>query len=103
MTASGLWARWWQDLASAGLRHTFQGLLDTIWLNPMREGSRFVSWRGEHFRFDRLEDRQGLACMSPVWAVSRHREFIGTMSGVDRETTKEFEVRCVSWLAALLE
>ena len=41
--------------------------------------------------------------MSPVWAVSRGREFIGTMSGVDRETTKEFEVRCVSWLAALLE
>jgi len=69
----------------------------------MHAGSHLVTWRGGQFRFDRLEDQQDLAYMSPVWAVSRGREFIGTMSGLDRETTKEFEVRCVSWLAALLE
>ena len=68
----------------------------------MREGSRFVGWRGEEFCFERLQDQQYLIHLNPVWAVSRHREFIGTMSGVERETTKEFEVRCVSWLAALL-
>jgi hypothetical protein len=69
----------------------------------MRERSRLVTWRGEQFRFERLEDLQDLAYTSPVWAVSRRREFIGTMSGVESETEKEFEVRCVSWLAALLE
>jgi hypothetical protein len=68
----------------------------------MREGSRFVGWRGEEFCFERLQDQQDLIHLNPVWAVSRHREFIGTMSGVERETTKEFEVRCVSWLAGLL-
>jgi hypothetical protein len=68
----------------------------------MREAMRFVSWRGEQFHFDRLEEQQDLADMGPVWAVSRRREFIGTMSGVQGETTKEFEVGCVSWLAALL-
>lgn len=66
----------------------------------MLEGSRFVSWRGDEFCFERLQDQQDR--MNPVWAVSRHREFIGTMSGVRTETTKEFEIRCVSWLAALL-
>lgn len=68
----------------------------------MREGSRFVGWRGEQFRFERLQDQQAFAHLSPVWAVSRHREFIGTMSSVAAETTKEFEVRCVGWLGALL-
>jgi len=68
----------------------------------MRERSRFVGWRGEEFCFERLQDQQDLIHLTPVWAVSRHREFIGTMSGVERETTKEFEVRCVSWLGALL-
>jgi hypothetical protein len=69
----------------------------------MHAGSRFVTWRGEQFRFERLENQRGLAYLSPIWAVSRRREFIGTMSGVESGTTKEFEVRCVSWLAALLE
>jgi len=69
----------------------------------MRERSHLVTWRGEQFRFERLEEQQDLAYTSPVWAVSRRREFIGTMSGVGSETNKEFEVRCISWLAALLE
>ncbi len=37
-----------------------------------------------------------------LWAVSRHGEFIGTMPSADGETTNEFEVRCVGWLATLL-
>jgi len=68
----------------------------------MREGSRFVGWRGEEFCFERLKDQQDFIHLNPLWAVSRHREFIGTMSSVPAETTKEFEVRCVNWLAALL-
>lgn len=61
-----------------------------------------VTWRGEAFRFERLEDQSDLAHPSPVWAVSRRREFIGTMFCADGETTREFEVRSARWLAALL-
>jgi len=68
----------------------------------MREGPRFVNWRGEEFHFERLEDRRDLAHHNPVWAVSRRREFIGTMSCAESETAKEFDVRSVRWLAALL-
>jgi hypothetical protein len=49
----------------------------------MHQGPRVVTWRGEQFRFERLE-------------------FIGTMSVAEGETTEEFEARCVRWLAALL-
>ena len=65
----------------------------------MHQRSSVVTWRGEPFCFERLEDRRDLV---PVWAVSRRREFIGTMPCADGETTKEFEVRCVGWLATLL-
>ena len=68
----------------------------------MHQGPRVVTWHGEQFRFERLADRRDLAYLSPVWAVSRRREFIGTMSRAEGETTKEFEVRSVRWLAALL-
>ena len=68
----------------------------------MHQGPRVVAWRGEQFRFERLADRRDLAYLSPVWAVSRRREVIGTMLCAEGETTKEFEVRCVGWLAAML-
>jgi len=68
----------------------------------MQEGPRTVTWRGKPFRFERLEDTSELAHPGPVWAVSRRREFIGTMACVEGETPKEFEVRCLGWLAALL-
>jgi hypothetical protein len=68
----------------------------------MREGMRFIRWRGEEFRFERLEGRRDLTPRSPVWAVSRGREFVGTMSYADAETVRELDVRCVRWLAALL-
>lgn len=37
-----------------------------------------------------------------VWAVSRGGEFIGTMPCSPEVTTKEFEVRGLSWLGELL-
>ena len=68
----------------------------------MHQRPRVVTWHGEQFRFERLEDRRDLAYLSPVWAVSRRREFIGTMLCAEGETTKEFDVRSVGWLATLL-
>ena len=65
----------------------------------MQQRPRVVTWRGEPFCFERLKDRPDLV---PVWAVSRRLEFIGTMPCVEGEITKEFEVRCVGWIAALL-
>ena len=67
----------------------------------MHQGSHVVTWRSEEFRFERLKDRSDRAHPG-VWAVSRRLEFIGTMASTERETTKEFEVRCLGWLAALL-
>ena len=66
----------------------------------MLEGPHTITWRGEQFRFERL--KIGLAERSPAWAVWRRGEFIGTMSVADGDTTEEFNVRCVRWLAALL-
>jgi hypothetical protein len=57
---------------------------------------------GDQYRFERLDDRGDLAYLNPVWAVSRRREFIGTMSCAEGETTKELDVRSVRCLAALL-
>jgi hypothetical protein len=68
----------------------------------MREAMRFVRWRGQEFRFEHLEDQRPLGYRSPVWAVSRGREFIGVMSWADGETIKQLDVRCVRWLTALL-
>lgn len=66
----------------------------------MREGPRIVTWRGAQFSFERLKNGGD---RSPVWAVSRRGEFIGTMPCASHEeTTKEFDVRCVGWLATLL-
>jgi hypothetical protein len=37
-----------------------------------------------------------------MWAVWWRREFIGTMPTDPHETTKEFELRSIRWLADLL-
>jgi hypothetical protein len=68
----------------------------------MHERPHTVTWRGEPFRFERLENKSELAHPGPVWAISRRREFIGTMACAEGETTKEFEVRSIRWLATLL-
>ena len=66
----------------------------------MHEGPHTITWRGEQVRFERL--KIGLAERSPAWAVWGQGEFIGTMSVAEGETTEEFGLRCVRWLAALL-
>jgi hypothetical protein len=66
----------------------------------MKPRTRSIPWSGQYFRFERL--RAGDSGAGSVWAVSREREFIGTMT-CDREvTTKEFDVRCQRWLTDLL-
>ena len=67
----------------------------------MHEGPRVVVWRGQEFRFERLKNGGHRPDRDALWAVSRHGEFIGTMPCA-QETTKEFDVRCVHWLTALL-
>ena len=65
----------------------------------MRHKTRSVPWRGEQFYFERLPaDTVG----DFVWAVSRRGEFIGTMPALPNETTKEFDLRSLRWVAELL-
>jgi len=67
----------------------------------MNSRTRSIPWSGQYFRFERL--RTGDSGAGSVWAVSREREFIGTMT-CDREiTTKEFDIRCLRWLSDLLD
>jgi hypothetical protein len=68
----------------------------------MREGPRTVRWRDHEFRFETFKGRDAWTDQSPMWAVSWHGEFIGTMPRASEETTKEFELRCIRWLAELI-
>ena len=65
----------------------------------MKYKRRSIPVKGEFFQFERMPpDSTG----DFVWAVSRRGEFIGVMPAVPNETTKEFEVRSMSWVADLL-
>ena len=61
---------------------------------------RCITWQGRTFRFQRMAGRQAGEALD--WAVSCGFEFIGTMSCVE-VTTWEFDARCVTWLAELIE
>lgn len=72
----------------------------------MRHRTHSTTWQGQAFHFECLESKTG-ASDQPQWAVSRWREFIGRefigMMGCSLEvTTKDFDVRCLHWLAELL-
>jgi hypothetical protein len=65
----------------------------------MHYKNRSVPWQGELFHFERLPaDSAG----DFFWAVSRRGEFIGTMPALPNETTKEFDLRSLRWVAELL-
>jgi hypothetical protein len=68
----------------------------------MRSDRHFVEWQGERYTIERLKSMSRVTSLSPVWAVSRRGEFIGTLPYRAEETTKEFEVRCTGWLQNLL-
>ena len=67
----------------------------------MRSGRHFVEWQGERYTIEPLQSPSRVTPLSPVWAVARRAEFIGTLPYRPEETTKEFEIRCVAWLCDL--
>ena len=69
----------------------------------MRFDRHVVEWHTERYTIEPLKSPSGVTSLSPIWAVSRRGEFIGTLAYRLDETTKEFEVRCLSWLQDLLE
>lgn len=68
----------------------------------MRSARHFVEWHGQLFTAEPLKTLTKFSSLPPLWAVSRGREFIGTLPVVAQETTKEFEVRCGQWIEELL-
>ena len=68
----------------------------------MRSNRHVVEWHGQRFTAEPLNTLTKFSSLPPVWAVSRGREFIGTLPVVNEETTKEFEVRCARWIEELL-
>jgi hypothetical protein len=69
----------------------------------MRFDRHVVEWRSEPYTIEPLKSLSRVTSLPPIWAVSRRGEFIGTLAYRLDETTKEFEVRCLSWLQDLLE
>jgi hypothetical protein len=72
----------------------------------MRHYQRSVTWQGQAFHFQRLQSdpskNDSPLNDSPLWAVYRRGEFIGTMRCSGEVTTKDFDVRSLRWLGELL-
>jgi hypothetical protein len=69
----------------------------------MREGPRTIRWREQEFHFETFKGRDPAAERRAAWAVWWRGEFIGTMPVLTEESTKEFELRSIRWLADLLK
>jgi hypothetical protein len=69
----------------------------------MQSGRHIVEWHGEPFNAKLLKSSSRVQALSPVWAVHRRGEFIGTLPYRLDEPPEEFEVRCLNWLGELLE
>jgi hypothetical protein len=67
----------------------------------MRHHQRSITWQGQAFQFQRLQSEPAKND-SPLWAVYRRGEFIGTMVCAGEVTTKDFDVRSLRWLGELL-
>jgi hypothetical protein len=67
----------------------------------MPRNRHLVEWHGTQYVVEPLRTNTRVSSLPPVWAISRGREFIGTLPMRPEETTKEFEVRCASWLEDL--
>jgi hypothetical protein len=68
----------------------------------MSQARHFVEWHGQLFLAEPLKTLTKFSSLPPLWAISRGREFIGTLPVVEEETTKEFELRCARWIEELL-
>jgi hypothetical protein len=60
-----------------------------------------VKYAGQPFSFERVE-KWGPSENPVTWAVSRRGEFIGTLTSPQEISTREFDLRCMQWLAELL-
>jgi hypothetical protein len=69
----------------------------------MRSDRHIVEWQGERYTVEPLESLSRVTSLSPVWAVFRRGEFIGTLPYRLNETPEELDVRCRVWLQDLLE
>jgi hypothetical protein len=67
----------------------------------MRHRTHSITWRGQPFRFECLPPAAE-SNDPPQWAVSRGREFIGMMPCPLEVPTRDFDLRCLGWLADLL-
>jgi hypothetical protein len=72
----------------------------------MRHHQRSITWQGQAFQFQQLRSdaskNDSPQNDSPLWAVYRRGEFIGTMLCSAEVTTKDFDVRSLRWLGELL-
>ena len=68
----------------------------------MRRNRHCVEWHGVGYTAVPLSSHPTGSALPPVWAISRGKEFIGTLPMRPEETTKEFEARCATWLGELL-
>jgi hypothetical protein len=67
----------------------------------MRSRRRSVKYAGQPFSFERVEE-WGSSEDRVTWAASRRGEFIGTLTSPNEISTKDFDLRCMQWLAELL-
>jgi hypothetical protein len=69
----------------------------------MRTSRHFVEWHGELYAIEPLRSVSRVTSLSPLWAVFRRGEFIGTLSYRPDEPLEDLTIRCHSWLQELLD
>jgi hypothetical protein len=69
----------------------------------MRSARHVVEWHGEHYTVEPLKSISRVTSLSPIWAVYRGGEFIGTLPYRQDEPVSELKARCTGWLEDLLE
>ena len=62
-----------------------------------------VEWHGDSYIVEPLRSISRVTMLSPLWAVFRRGEFIGTLSYRQDESLIELRTRCIGWLQDLLE
>ena len=63
--------------------------------------TRVLDWRGNHYRFERMEPTAPPGQPGIEWAVSRQGKFIGILRRPPGESTLDFELGAFHWLRTL--
>jgi len=64
--------------------------------------TRVVEWRGDHYRFERIESLARLERSEIEWVVSYHGAFVGIMRSAPGESRLDFDLGAFGWLRHLL-